>query len=76
MVQGGAFGLPFEYYYHHVMDIVCFDVLYRTRTTLHVLTYDMDVQHRTLSTYYVAIYDIVRLTYDIVCNIQCHMLHI
>ncbi len=56
--------------------VVCFDVLHRTRTILHVRTYDMDVQHRILGTYDIAIYDIVRLKYDVVCNIRCRMLHI
>ena len=57
-------------------DIVCFDVRYRTYTISHVRTYDIDIRHRILRTYDIATYDIVRLTYDVVCNIRCRMSHI
>ena len=53
------------------MDVRC-----RRRTTSYVQTYDVDVRHRILGTYDIVMYDVVRLTYDIVCSIRCRRFYI
>ncbi len=64
-------------------NIVCFDIRYRMlryRMSKHTISYyDIVYWEHTISyhlIYNVATYDIVCLTYDVVCNIQCRMFYI